>query len=186
MVNHIYLQTFSIVFGLQVWYKMTNVNKFFGLVCAVSALFSLAPQNSANAQSAYSECSCVSQPAPYPGGVGKIVSLRGEVLVNNIRASAGQILPTQSEIMVGSGSVDFDIGLDCSGQAGPNETMLITRPGGRGSNLCLKRSSNSAGSPDIELNSDGKAIMIGALGAAGAVALIPALADGDKRRPASP
>ena len=169
---------------------MTSSIKIIAAICATSALISIAPTYTAIAQDEYAGCSCVTAPGSFRGGVGQIVSVRGEVLVNNLGASSGQILPASSEIMVGSGSAAYSVGATCTYDASANTVAMISQPGGPGSDLCVRISALDYQVPEFEgagpNAGPNTGLLIGglAIGAGGVLAL--ALGGDNDRAPASP
>lgn len=156
------------------------------LISATSAMLALASANSALAQDVYSDCSCVTGVGTYSDGVGQIIASSGEVLVNNVGTSQGQILPASSEIMVGAGSVTYSIGANCSNRVGANTMVSISQPAGPGSNLCVRVASIDLGFVTQGANVVNPingliTVVVGSVGAA----VTPFGSDGKGRPPAS-
>ena len=153
------------------------------VLCAVA----LSPSNAS--ADAFSDCTCVTEPGAFSGGVGQIIASDGEVLVNNAAATSGQGLLVNSEILVGAGAADISVGANCASSVGPNTIISITQPAGPAGNICVRMTSNEpvfpVEQPTTVAQGPGTLLVIG--GIAGAAALLTTVGgdDDDDRKPAS-
>ena len=126
----------------------------------------------ASAQDAYADCTCRTAQGLYPQGVGNVVFANGGVMVDNASASPGNALSVGSFMDVGAGSAEIVVGSACAITVPANSQVSISQPGGPGSDLCVKVSTDAgfAQAPAAAGDNSGL-VALGVIGGGAALAI---------------